>query len=291
MNRIPGAVGQIVLVVLSVTWIAPAAAGTLRCPPDSARVGDACIDLYEESVWQIPPSNTTLVRRVQSGRATLADLTSGRATQLSPAPSCNPFPPANFPKDGNWTAVPGSSPPSPGVYAVSIPGVRPSTCLTWFQAAQACALSGKRLVRNEEWQRAAAGTPDPGNADDGTTTCATNSASPANTGSRSSCKSSWGTFDMVGNVWEWVADWSDIANNCADWTTHTPVVGAPIAGNDRSCFGGDGFSSASNTFANLPGALVRGGFWADGTNAGVFAVSSVVDPPFSAFTFGFRCAR
>jgi len=62
MNRIPGAFGQIVLLVLSITWVAPAGAGTLRCPPDSVRVGDACIDLYEESVWQIPPSNTTLTR-------------------------------------------------------------------------------------------------------------------------------------------------------------------------------------------------------------------------------------
>src|SRR5262245_28431191 len=280
------------LAVLLVTWIAPAGAGTLRCPPDSVKVGDACIDLYEESVWQIPPSNTTLVRRVLSGRATLADLTSGGATQLSPAPSCSPFPPANFPQNGNWTPVAGSNPPSPGVYAVSIPGVPPSTCITWFQAAQACAVSGKHLVRNEEWQRAAAGTPDPGNADDGTTTCATNSAGPAKTGARSSCKSSWGTFDMVGNVREWVADWSDLASNCTDWTEHTPVVGALIAGHDLSCFGGAGNTSGSSgTFGNLPGALVRGGFWADGENAGVFAVDLAVDPPFAAFNFGFRCAR
>jgi len=268
----------------------PAGAATLRCPPDSVKVGDACIDLYEESVWQIPPSNTALVKRVLSGRATLSDLTSGGATQLSLATTCTHGFPANFPKDGNWTPVPGSSPPSPGVYAVSIPGVPPSACITWFQAAQACAASGKRLVRNEEWQRAAAGTPDPGNADDGTTTCATNSANPANTGSRSSCKSSWGTFDMVGNVDEWVADWSDLANNCANWTTHTPVVGVPLAGNDVSCFGGDGSSSA-NGFGNLPGALVRGGSRFDGAGAGVFAVHSVFDPPSSNLSIGFRCAR
>jgi len=278
--------------MLSLTWVARGSAGTLRCPPDSVKVGDACVDRYEESVWQIPPSNTALVKMVVSGRATLADLTSGGATQLSPAASCSPQFPANFPKDGNWTPVVGSIPPSPGVYAVSIPGVPPSACITWFQAQQACAVSGKHLVRNEEWQRAAAGTPDPGVADDGTTTCATSSTiNPVNTGSRSSCKSSWGTFDMVGNVSEWVADWSDLANNCTDWTTHTPVVGAPLAGNDQSCFGGNGNASASGTFGNLPGALVRGGFWADGTNAGVFAVSSVVDPPFSAIGFGFRCAR
>src|SRR5262249_11290431 len=255
----------------------PVGAATLKCPSDSVKVGDACIDLYEESVWQIPPSNTALVKRVQSGRATLSDLTSGGATELSLATTCSPGFPANLPKDGNWTPVPGSNPPSPGVYAVSVPGVPPSACLTWFQAQQACAASGKRLVRNEEWQRAAAGTPDPGNADDGTTTCATNSVSPANTGSRSSCRSSWGTFDMVGNLSEWVADWGDLANNCTNWTTHSPVVGVPLAGNDVSCFGGDGSPSA-NGFGNLPGALVRGGSRLDGAGAGVFSVISVLDP-------------
>ena len=74
--------------------------------------------------------------------------------QLSPSSSCPPGYPANFPSTGNWTPVLGSNPPSPGVYAVSIPGVHPSACTTWFQANQACRLSGKRLVRNDEWQAA-----------------------------------------------------------------------------------------------------------------------------------------
>src|SRR5262245_59800890 len=139
-----------------------AGAGTLRCPPDSVKVGNVCIDTYEASVWQIPPSNTALVRLVQAGKATLANLTAGGATQLSPSSSCTPGYPANFPNDGNWTPVPGSNPPSPGVYALSIPGVQPSACTTWFQANQACLLSGKRLLTNREWQGAAAGTPDPG---------------------------------------------------------------------------------------------------------------------------------
>ena len=73
-----------------------------------------------------------------------------------------------------------------------------------YQANQACLLSGNRLLPNREWQGAAAGTPDPGAADDGSTTCVTTGAEPANTGSRSSCKSVWGAFDMIGNVDEWV---------------------------------------------------------------------------------------
>jgi hypothetical protein len=169
---------------------APGVGPLTTCPPDSVLVGATCVDTYEASVWQISPSNTALMKKVQAGKATLADLTGGGATQLSPATSRSPAYPANFPNTGNWTPVPGSNPRSPGVYAVSIPGVHPSACITWFQAAQARALSGKRLLSNEEWQRAAAGTPDPG-TDNGTTDCAVSSPDVVNTGSRSNCTSNW----------------------------------------------------------------------------------------------------
>ena len=202
------------------------AAPVSTCPPDSVQVGPVCVDTYEASVWNIPAANTKLIAKVKAGMATLADLTSGGATQQSVSPSCAPSFPTTFPATGNWTAP---------LYAVSIPGVQPTACVTWFQAEQACALSGKRLLTNQEWQRGAAGTPDPG-TDNGTTDCNISAAgNPVNTGSRSNCKSSWGIFDMVGNVDEWVADWVDRAVNCTDWTSQTG-----IAGGDFSCFGGPG---------------------------------------------------
>jgi hypothetical protein len=226
---------RISLVSVATVLAAAAHAGTLKCPPDSVKVGNACIDTYEASVWQIPPSNTSLVKKVQQGKAKLSDLVSGGATQLSMSPACTPNVPTNFQYNGNWTPVLGSSPPSPGVYAVSIPGVPPSACLTWFQANQACALSGKRLVRNGEWQRAAAGTPDGA-------PCIVAAGAPGNTGT-AGCVSSWGAFDMVGNVSEWVEDWADLADGCTNWGV--------VFGSDSSCFGGPG-AVAIGSAAPLP---------------------------------------
>lgn len=263
-----------------------------KCAPDAVLVGSACIDKYEASVWLVPPtdagggSNKGLIKKIRKGTATAADLTAGNATQLGCpfAPYNHTAYPVGFPSDGNWAPDPVQPvPPSPGVYAVSIPGVLPTTCTTWFQAEQACALSGKRLLTNQEWQRAAASTPDPGISDDGTTTCATNSpVTPPNTGARSSCVSAWGANDMIGSVWEWVGDWADNAGLCVDWTTE-----AGIAGGDISCFGGDGASS----FRRIPAALLRGGDRFYGESAGVFAVLASFRPVTIQGSIGLRCAR
>src|SRR5436309_2445374 len=54
----------------------------LACPPDSVLIGTTCVDAYEASVWQIAPSNAALVKKVQAGKVTMADLTGGGATPL-----------------------------------------------------------------------------------------------------------------------------------------------------------------------------------------------------------------
>jgi hypothetical protein len=239
------------------------------CPPDAVLVGPTCIDRFEASLWQLPLSATATLTAIRSGTVTLADLTAAGATQVgcTNVSFSHAAIPATFPPTGNWTTP---------VYAVSIPGVLPSACVSWFQAEQACALSAKRLATNQEWQRAAAGTPDSG-VDDGATLCNVGATgSPSNTGARSTCVSSWGTFDMIGNLDEWVADWGELAPDCTYWDA--------TFGTDYSCFGGNGSD-------NLPGAVRRGGDRGDGTDAGVFSVKGSVGPAQADDFIGFRCAR
>jgi hypothetical protein len=271
----------------------PAGVGPLtNCPPDSVLVGPTCVDKYEASTWQVDPTNTALVAKIKTGIVTIEDLTSGGATQLCGGPNHDEVP-TNFPKSGQWTSLAGANPPSPGVYAVSVAGVVPTRCLSWFQAAQACRLSGKRLLTNLEWQDAAAGTPDPG-TDNGTTDCAVGLeiGAVALTGSRPGCKSSWGTFDQVGSMGEWVADWADQANGCTDWTQGAGLFDL-VPGNDSLCFGGAG-DPGDVAGVRIPGALLRGGdFIAPGPAyaqyAGVFAVTS--HTILAEGGAGYRCGR
>jgi formylglycine-generating enzyme required for sulfatase activity len=280
-----------------------AAARPLRCPPDSVAVGPVCIDRYEASVWSIPSRNTKLIGRLQSGKADLTHLLAG-ATQLGAIPEggCTYTEyPATFPVTGDWTEP---------LYAASVAGVPPSTCITWFQAEQACRLAGKRLVRNEEWQGAAAGTPDPGAEDDGTSTCATNSDFAALAGGRSACVSKWGTHDMVGNVWEWIAEWGPPAPACTFWDAQhggdlscmglTPAPATPLSASIAPLGLLPTFPpgvpvvrplEAVEFQPNLPGAIIRGGNYATGTRNGQFAIFSGVNPSNISRSTGFRCAR
>jgi formylglycine-generating enzyme required for sulfatase activity len=246
-----------------------------------------CVDLYEESVWSIPPESGFLISRVRSGRAGLAELVTGGASQVGAIPpdGCTYTEyPDTFPPTGNWTTP---------LYAVSVPGVFPSTCITWFQAEQACRLSGKRLITNEEWQAAAAGTPDAGELDDQTTTCATNSPFATLTGTRPLCVSVWGVHEMAGNVWEYVAGWVNAASTCTNWDA--------LHGDDLACMGtsnpqppppGELVSREVVSFnPSMPGAVIRGGNYSSGSRNGIFAIHGGIMPNNQSRSTGFRCAR
>jgi len=240
-----------------------------RCAPDAVVAGTVCLDRYEASVWRVPNPTTTnasLVKKIQLGRATPADLTAGGATQLGVAVDYTPC------TDNGQNCA-------NDIYAVSLPSELPSARITWFQAQEACANSGKRLPTSAEWQVGANGTPDPG-PDNGTTDCNSDTGSVSPTGARSSYVSARGAFDMVGNLAEWVTDWVPLSTACPNWGGFS---------DDSMCLAG-----ASET-GTAPGALVRGGGFLSsflgGPTAGPLTVNGSFVPSGSTIFIGFRCAR
>ena len=194
------------------------------------RVGAVCVDRYEASIWDSPNGGSQITGPIPCDA-------SGR--------DCT------------------------DIYARSVAGVTPRSEITWFQAQQALANSGKRLPTGAEWQAAAAGTPD-------STACNVGTGSAQNTGANPGCVSMWGTNDMAGNLWEWVADWQEQSDGCSNW--------AAGFGTDVTCFG----NGAPTRF---PGAMLRGGDFNSDTAAGPFAVSANSRPSDSLIWFGFRGAR
>jgi formylglycine-generating enzyme required for sulfatase activity len=238
------------------------------CGPDAVPAGTACLDKYEASAWRVPSpttANASLVRRIRLGRATEVDLAAGGATQLGTA------------SDDYAPCTDNGQNCTDDIYAVSLPSVLPAAFITWFQAQAACANSGKRLPTSAEWQVGANGTPDAG-PDDHIADCNTaDSAASTLTGSRSRCVSARGAFDMVGNLFEWVADWVPLSTDCPNWASFS---------DDAMCLAG------ASTSRPGPGALLRGGAFSSGSTAGPLTVLGTLEPSRSGEELvGFRCVR
>lgn len=226
------------------------------CSPDMVKVGPTCIDKYEASVWEVPPANTALIGKIKAGTATLAELQAGGFQR-------------GLAVDDFGAGCPLNGKACVNLYAVSIAGVMPSRFITWFQAVATARNAGKRLPTNAEWQAAALGTPDhPG-------PCNTFSSGHITTGSAAACVSDVGAFDMVGNAWEWVADWVARSTAIGTWSAFSDDL--------------QGLAGAATT--GDPGALMRGGGRDSITGAGDFAVYGG-NPPSGGFSdVGFRAAR
>ncbi|MGH9382347.1 MAG: SUMF1/EgtB/PvdO family nonheme iron enzyme [Thermoanaerobaculia bacterium] len=214
---------------------------TLDPTDEMVRIGGVCIDKYEASIWDAPVGGSQIT---------------------------GPLPCSLTGQDCD------------NIYARSVAGVQPRGSITWFQAQAALANVGKRLPTNAEWQLAVLGTPDPGDSP-GPDDCNTSSLGTELTGGRANCVSRWGVHDMVGNLWEWVADWDEqAAFTCGSWLPNGFSDDCTLVGR------ADG-----DPPRRQPGAFARGGYWDDGTNAGPFAVASHAQPSGSGGVFGFRGAR
>ena len=243
----------------------------------SVLVGDVCVDRYESSVWSAPDGGVLF------------------GTDGDDYPC----------QDNAQDCAAGET----RIYARSVPGVRPSGWITWFQANVACANAGKHLITNAEWQAAAAGTPDPG-TNAYPPACVTFGDGPAITAVSSQCRSSFGAENMVGSLWEWVAQWGVHPG----WSGELSVL-SPQYGSDGYWHGGPADSAHPDRDADgswrpyapaAPGngdalgdpvsysAVARGGHWRDenrGNSAGVFSLGNGRSPSDWRAHIGFRCAR
>jgi len=88
----------------------------------------------------------------------------------------------------------------PECVPVSQSGLRPWTHVSFHQAYELCARTGKRLPSTDEWYAFSVGTPDSMSAP----VCNIKSGTISDSDEGSRCKNGSGIYNTVGNVWEWV---------------------------------------------------------------------------------------
>ena len=273
-------------------------------------VGTWCVDKYEASIYSV--ADGTGAAYFSDG--TTADFNYPDATRA----------PVDFSRDGSFTGA-------NQYYAVSKPGVIPARGLTWYQAMATCMASGKQLIPDSIWQAAAMGTPDPGASsgtggrNGGSATNSANAKCNTNTHGGSNdvdsdglwsdadnkirktamaganrvdtnnCISQWGAEDMVGNLWEWTdmnGQQAGTQSGFSQGMMQSPTMLGKDDGTWNINGSAYGYNGTTYGWANgAPAAALRGGYWDNSTGAGVFALNLYKSGSYSAWDFGFRCAR
>ena len=211
-----------------------------------------CIDRYEASIWE------------KSGGT-------GRQYGLTE----NDLP-TTFPSNGQYTTA---------LFARSVAGVTPSAWVSWFAADAACEASSKRLPTSSEWMRAARGTPDEGSSAGGSGTCLTSTTTVRATGQGVNCVSMWGAQDLIGNLYEYAAEWQ-MAPTTSNAYTPWPNV---MYNGDYVFNVASSAADANGYHVGLPSATLHGGSFATGIGAGIFALNLSMAPSYGNGEIGFRC--
>ncbi len=167
----------------------------------------------------------------------------------------------------------------------SVADTVPWRFVSLYEAQKLCARANKRLPNNAEWHRA-------GLTLEVTDGCVIDSNRVQPSGN-TTCVTNDGVHDLVGNVWEWVDETVEdgvMSQRTLPSTGYVAVVdtnGLVVETTDApvSTMGDDyAWTDVEGSYG-----MVRGGFYANGSDAGVFAQNLNVDFDLRTNGIGFRC--
>lgn len=170
--------------------------------------------------------------------------------------------------------------------AESKAAVLPWRFVTYTQAQQLCARSGKRLPTNNEWYKNALSIVDP--------VACFNNNSLQSTGANN-CLTQNGISDLIGNVWEWMEDivvdgsYEGRALPASGYVGLVDNAGVVL---ETKTEPDPGFA-LDYAWINQEGTrgFLRGGFYGSGSDGGIFSQNLTIPLNFAATGVGFRCVR